>query len=178
MKTVDRSKLNELMNRVSSGDRSAIDPLFEDLRPVILTFATKILTSSLEAEDVTQQVLINIFSRSSEFIQGKDALSWVFGITAYECKTQKKKTSRRKEDGDALISRIQATENFEDKLIINQLQDLLKDIIADLPSLDKETILLSIEDSLKPEVGSATYRKRLQRAMTRLKQAWRVKHEF
>lgn len=178
MKLADRSLLNELMDRVSAGDRSAIDPLFEKLRPIILSFANKLLASSMEAEDVTQQVLINIFSRSSEFIEGKDALSWVFGITAFECKTAKKKTSRRKENGDESLSELGSSDNFEDKLILDQLQVFLNEVIADLPELDRETILSSIENSLRPDIASATYRKRLQRAIARLKQAWSVKHEF
>jgi hypothetical protein len=75
------------MVRLADGDRGAFGPLYDTLWPVLLGFARRALAGSPDAEDAAQTALMKVFSRACDFDPSRDALSWVLGIAAFECRT-------------------------------------------------------------------------------------------
>lgn len=98
MKAHERAQLNAQMIRLADGDRGAFDVIFDMTWPLVHRFARKMTSASPEAEDIAQTALTKVFSRASEFRRDGDALSWILGITAFECKTARQKAKRRRED--------------------------------------------------------------------------------
>lgn len=55
------------MARLADGERSAFDPLYEALWPIVRRFCNKALGSSAESDDAAQAALLEIFSRACDF---------------------------------------------------------------------------------------------------------------
>src|SRR3954447_2713270 len=93
------------MAALADGDRDAFHPVFVRLWPVLRAFVGRLLPAA-DAEDVAQQALVNVFTRVSEFDRGRDALSWALGIAAWEVRTVRRRSQRRREHaaGDSALA--------------------------------------------------------------------------
>jgi RNA polymerase sigma-70 factor (ECF subfamily) len=168
------------MIRLADGDRQAFETIYAAAWPLVHNFARKLLNASSEAEDVAQHALMKVFSRANEFRIDGDAFSWILGITSYECKTARNKVKRRKEDfdSDEVIQDLpQLTLSADEKLIEESTEKALQEVLSELSPEDRDTILIAIHDLERPDLPAATFRKRVQRAMDRLRQKWSEKHE-
>ncbi len=180
MNSQQRAELNLKMERLVDGDRQAFEFVFNTTWPLVYRLARKTVMKEIDAEDIAQQALMKVFSRSQEFEKGRDALSWILGVTAFECRTLRQKYRRRKERLSHIeeFDQMAATDHAaEESLIKKNLISTIQEIISELSPQDQESILASLENIKKPEHSGATYRKRLQRAMDRLKEKWRDRHE-
>src|SRR6185436_10040537 len=106
-----------------------------------------------------------------------DALSWTLGIAAYEIKTVRKRHVRRREapmatPDLAVIADGQA--DPEELALSRERDDELAEAMAALAEGDAAT-LRSYVAGERPDVPAATFRKRLQRALDRLRA--RLEHD-
>lgn len=123
MSPLERTELTAKLVRLADGDRSAFEPIFEVTWPLVHRFAARLIGSGHEAEDVAQHALMKVFSRAHEFDGNRDALSWILGITAFECKTLRQKVRRRKEEfgsSDALNGAHDQSMSAEERLITDK----------------------------------------------------------
>ncbi len=175
----DRREIHRWMVRLADGDRDAFPPLFEALWPLLRNFSRRLLNQPQDAEDVAQQALLNVFRRASEFDPRRDALSWIFGITAYECKTVMRRQYRRREESAEpnllLEERLQTPEDTEQELIHRNLFAAARETLGTLSSQDIETLEAAFGNSQRPAISATAFRKRLERALKRLRLAWRLK---
>lgn len=180
MSSVDRNELNKYMERLVDGDRNAFDYVYAVSWPLVHRLALKTIGQGPDAEEVAQQSLMKVFSRASEFEKGRDALSWILGITSFECKTARQKVKRRKEDfhsEDRLALRADPKALAEEQLVLKSLEDAIQDALEGLSPQDQETIKTAIHELDRPNIPGATFRKRLERAFDRLKDKWREEYE-
>jgi RNA polymerase sigma-70 factor (ECF subfamily) len=175
----DRSQIHGWMVRLADGDRSAFDPLYRGTRPLLDKFAQRLLPTRDEAEDAAQQALLTVFSRAARFDPERDALSWIFGIVANECRTRRRSRVRRDRALERFGSQTETAVETpaEADVIERDLALAATEVLASLPARDIETIVASLNDSRPATVASATFRKRLERARRRLSEAWRLRHE-
>jgi len=155
------------MTRLAEGDREAFVPVFELLWPALRRFAEGLLREPALAEDAAQAVLIKVFSRAVEFDGERDAMAWALGIAAFECRTLRRRAERRREEG--LAAEPTAPGHEEQTL----LRAALLDVLGTLRPGDAETVAALVRGERPP---GATYRKRLERALSRLRAAWRARH--
>lgn len=159
------------MVRLADGDRAAFDVLLDELWPVILAFAQRGLGRGPDAEDVAQEVFYKICSRIADFDRGRDGLSWAFGIAAFEIKTHRRKVQRRREVADVSVdTHVDASASQEAQLVDKELSAVLEEALCALSSEDRRALGV---DEAPSDVAGATLRKRRQRALDRLKEAWR-----
>lgn len=170
-----KAELQKLMVRLADGDRDAFSPMYEMLWPIVCRFAGRALNGSPEAEDAAQVALMKVFSRASKFDPDRDALLWVLGITAYECKTFRQKHRRRRESTG--IDLVQTKEKLspENVIIELRLKEAMIEILGTLRATDMET-LEAVMEGRRPEMPAATFRKRVERAVNRLRAAWSSRH--
>ncbi len=178
-----REPIPDWMVRLADGDRSAFEPLFRSTRTLLNNFAGRLLPNRDEAEDAAQQALLTVFSRAARFDPQRDALSWIFGIAANECRTRRRSLGRRdraleRYSGQAAAQHTLADDGiFEHDVIEHDLAIAASEVLAGLPARDVETLVASLNDRPPATVAPATFRKRLQRARSRLREAWRLRHE-
>ncbi len=174
----EREQLQQAMTRLADGDRAAFVPVYEALWPVLRRFVERSLGNPCDADDVAQEALLKVFARASEFDPNREALPWTLGIASYECRTLRRRISRRREDHAAweLEAARQEGPSPEDDVIGRDLEAAALEALGTLRTRDAETILVATGGGARPPIPGATFRKRLERAVGRLRIAWRARH--
>jgi RNA polymerase sigma factor (sigma-70 family) len=173
---VEREALQRHLEQLADGDRDAFHPVFLRLWPLLRGFAARSLPAA-EAEDAAQEALLRVFARAGEFDRRRDALSWVLGIAAYEIRSARKRRLRRREDGaGALAGRPDLAPSPEDSAVAGDLERALAAALATLRPGDSEA-LLAYARGARPDLPAPTFRKRVERALARLRGAWRLNHD-
>jgi len=175
-----RAEVQSLVQRLADGDRGALRPAFDRLWPLLRDFCARALRTPVgaDAEDAAQRALVKLFDQASDFDPRRDALAWALTIAAFECRTAARSKGRRREDSldDAAAERLASpSDGPEEAVIERDLITAARGVLAELPSADAEALIAAFED-MRP-AGDAAFRKRLQRAVARLRIAWRAKHD-
>ncbi|MCA9688630.1 MAG: sigma-70 family RNA polymerase sigma factor [Nannocystaceae bacterium] len=173
----ERTQLSAWMARLADGDRAAFDPLFSQLWPLLRGFSARLLGDPAAGEDVAQQALVRLFARASEFDADRDALSWALGITSWEVRSWRRRQQRcREASTDAPPERADERADPERAAIVRDLDRALLDALDQLGVHDREALFTSLREVRELSVKPATLRKRRQRALDRLRTAWRMIH--
>ncbi len=162
------------MTAAAEGDRAAIDPLFHALAPILRGYATRFLGDPTLAEDCAQDALVRLFAQIQRYDRTRDALTWALAIATWECRTARRRIHRRNETPDL-------PEAALDGAAVAEERELVRAALATLGSLaprDLEVIAAALDDDdqLRARLAPATFRKRLERALGRLRLSWRSRH--
>jgi RNA polymerase sigma-70 factor (ECF subfamily) len=133
------------------------------------------VNNAADAEDIAQESLIKLAEQVVDFDRGRDGLSWAFAIAAFEIKSHLRRVLRRREtlDPAAIADLPDCAPPLENDLIEEQYESALHDALARLAPGDYQTLIMGAGLIEEPAAKSAALRKRRQRAMQRLKAAWR-----
>lgn len=159
-----------LMVRLADGDRSAFDPIFGALWPLVRRFSSRALSGSPDAEDAAQVAMTKIFSNISHFDAGRDPLAWALGVAAYECKTLRQKHRRRREAGSVERELADRSASPEGQAIARDLEAAALEVLGNLSERDAEAFLAHAQGR-RPPGDNPAFRKRLSRVLERLRRA-------
>lgn len=160
----DPDALRALLIAAADGDRSALEPLFGLLAPLVRAYCRRVLGAP-SADDAAQDALLDIFRRTAEYDSSRPALGWVLGLATWQCRTHARRIHRRAEVGATAA----ATEASEDGLALVIDRDLIAaalDVLAALPPHDSTVLVADILETAATDAAPATLRKRLERART------------
>lgn len=168
------------MARLADGDRAAITPAFDLLWPVVSRFCRRALASDADGEDAAQEAMVKLFARAASFDRERDGLAWALAIATWECRTIRRRAGRRREAVlDEASPVLVAEEHAESLLAARQLAAAAREAVAELDPRDAATVVAALSDdqAARPaSVAPATFRKRLERALVRLRGIWRSRH--
>jgi len=167
----DETNLDALMARLADGDRSAFTPVFRRLWPPTLRMCMSMLKNDADAKDAAQASMEKILSRASSYDPNRPAMPWALAIAAWECRTLRQKRRRRRETPDELVKE-PATSGEEDEIAKRDLAEAALQAMGQLSDSDKETLLATFWEESASASG-ATFRKRRERAIQRLRDAFR-----
>ena len=170
---MERAELRRLLGRLAEGDRTAFKPAFALLWPQLRSFSVR-MAGEPDGEDAAQAALLKIFARASEYDPERDPLPWALGLAAWECRTLRKARVRRREDSSPVPEGTAPDASPEETAIERDLLAAAAEVLGTLRPLDVETIT-SIATGARHAEG-ATFRKRLERALSRFRLAWRARH--
>ena len=85
------------MSAAADGDRAAIDPLFNQLWPVVAGYANRLLGDSALAEDAAQEALVKLFGQLDQYDRERDALTWALTHATWQCRSARRQRDRRRE---------------------------------------------------------------------------------
>ena len=89
-----RSDERALVARMQAGDSSALGTAYEQHAGRVYAFALRRLRDSAEAEDLCQDVFVEV-SRSIRSFEGRSALStWILGIASHEVANRRRRSQR------------------------------------------------------------------------------------
>lgn len=167
-----RKRVNALMIRLADGDRSVFDEVCAALWGVVTAFCGKVLPNA-DAEDATQQALLKVFSRASTFDRAGDAFTWAVTIASWEVRTIRKQMTRAKTisvDGHDAADPAESAEAIVSR---EELVAAARQVLGTLSESDQQTLVASFNDENPTSISGATFRKRRERALARLREAWR-----
>ena len=162
------------MSAAADGDRAAVDPLFHALWPIVVGYARRYVGDAALAEDVAQESLVKLFGQLDRFDRERDALTWALTHATWQCRTARRSRERRGEESSPPELAIDDRDRLEERELVRAALDTL----ATLPAHDRDVIAASLtdDDELRRALAPATFRKRLERALGRLRTSWRARH--
>jgi len=162
------------MRRVAQGDRGAIADAFRGAWPPVHAFCARLLGDGPDADDAAQQAMMKLFGQAVDFDPEGDALTWALALAVWECRTIRRRRQRSRVAPlapDAHAPGVGASP--EEELLARETEHALEESLGRLAPTDRE-VLLGIARGAQP--AGAALRKRRQRALDRLRQAWRAIH--
>lgn len=171
-----REQLQAAMTALAAGDRSAFRPVFSTLWPLLRRFCERTLHDPDLAEDAAQTALMKLLHRATDYRPPRDVIAWSLGFASFECLSARNRSARRREDADDQLLALVPTgqPSPEDTTIHAQLRAAALDLLGTLRPQDVETLELALGE--RPPGAGPAFRKRVQRALDRLRTAWRHTH--
>lgn len=162
--------LDVLMARLAEGDRSAFAAVFECLWPRTFRLCASMLKNDADAADAAQQAMTKILERASDYDRQRPAMPWALAIASWECRTILRKRSRRREVPEDAAP--ETPIGSEDEQVQRQLVNAALAAMGTLSDTDKDTLVSTFWEEAASTSG-ATLRKRRERAIARLRAAFR-----
>jgi DNA-directed RNA polymerase specialized sigma24 family protein len=172
-----RSEADEAMARLADGDRRSLRAVHDAVRPAMLEAARRILGPGPDAEDATQSALHKLFAQAADFDRARRVIPWAVALVVFEARTIRKQHQRRKIDAldtGRFAALASGGEAAPELLEGAQIVRLVEGLMGGLSEADRGTlndVLAENEDGRGP-----AFRKRKQRALERLREAWRTLH--
>jgi RNA polymerase sigma-70 factor, ECF subfamily len=173
---IDREQLDRWMTAAAEGDRAAVDPLFAALWPLATRYAARFLGDAALGEDCAQDALVRLFGQIDRYDRTRDALAWALTHVTWQCRSARRTRERRGEVAETIDDA-----GFDLRVTVED-RELVRAALATLATLgerDVEVIAAAVldDDTLRDALAPATFRKRLERALARLRTSWRSRHE-
>jgi RNA polymerase sigma-70 factor, ECF subfamily len=151
-----------LMLRVKEGDREAFEGLVEKYKHPVMNLLYRTLPDAIEAEDLAQQVFIQVYKSAHRYQVAAKFSTWLFTIARNLCLNEIRRRSRHPaeslEAGTA-DSEDQPARQFEDtkvfsppeSLLHGELEEKIEHALRALPEKQRTALLLCRQEELSYE---------------------------
>ena len=177
----DPSALEDLARLAIDGDKGALDLVLRELQPDVYGLALRMLWSREDAEDATQEILVRVVTRLSQFDFRSRLRTWAYRVAVNYILDVKKSAVERlhlsfERFADNLTANldVESTSNVEQSVLIEEVK--VGCTLAMLQCLDRPHrlayVLGEIMELSGPEaaevldISPELFRKRLQHART------------
>lgn len=151
-----------LMLHVKRGDRAAFGELVGKYQQPLFNFISRYLRDEAEAEDLAQNVFLQVYKSRQRYQQTAKFSTWLFTIARNLCLNEIRRRSRHPAeslDESHAEHEDQPQRQYEDKssplpvdqLLHGELQGKIEAALADLPEAQRTAILLCRQDELSYE---------------------------
>ena len=154
-----------LMLRAKRGDRAAFAGLVEKYKQPVMNFVYRSLRDEIEAEDVAQNVFLQVYKSRRRYQQTAKFSTWLFTIARNLCLNELRRRSRHPAESiDEAHAENEAHEGavqrqYEDQsqpappetLLQGELARKIEEALAELPENQRTAILLCRQDELSYE---------------------------
>ena len=135
------------------GDRESLSALLEQVRPMVLRWATTKTLDPDDAEDVTQNVLLKVATKIHTFRHDSHLSSWLYRITTNEATGFHRKRVRETERGKLFAELYAGDPSLQPELLRIDEQravDAVLRVACTLPQLQLSSFRLIDLDGLRP----------------------------
>jgi RNA polymerase sigma-70 factor (ECF subfamily) len=151
-----------LMLRVKRGDRAAFAELVDKYKQPVINFVYRSLRDETEAEDLAQNVFLQVYKSRSRYKQTAKFSTWLFTIARNLCLNELRRRSRHPAeslDESHVENEDQPARQFEDKsqmaaseeALHGELARKIEEALGELPENQRSAILLCRQDDLSYE---------------------------
>ena len=151
-----------LMLRVRRGDRVAFATLVEKYQQPVMNFVHRTLRDETEAEDVAQNVFLQVYKSAPRYVSTAKFSTWLFTIARNLCLNELRRRARHPAeslDAPHPESVDQPARQFEDRrnfsppehLLHGELAEKIAHALADLPENQRTALLLCRQEELSYE---------------------------
>jgi RNA polymerase sigma-70 factor (ECF subfamily) len=151
-----------LMLRVKQGDSEAFAQLVDKYKQPVMNLVYRMLRDATEAEDIAQNVFIQVHKSALRYQVSSKFTTWLFTIARNLCLNELRRRSRHPADSMEAAhpeNEEQPWQQFEDKknfsppetLLQGELEQKIDEALAELPENQRTAILLCRQDELSYE---------------------------
>ena len=172
----------ELLRRIGQGDRRSFEELYERFSGVLFSTAHRVLNNREAAEDVLQDVFIQIWEKAPLYdpARGKP-MTWAVTLTRNKSIDRLRSTQRRNRLQDDVEREAQTFEQFDDRssfdaVAAGETGKLVREAISKLSKDQREAIELAFFSSMtqteiaaRLKVPLGTVKARIRRGMMRMR---------
>ncbi|TBN58634.1 sigma-70 family RNA polymerase sigma factor [Glaciihabitans arcticus] len=176
--TTATDRATELLEGVAAGDQWAFAALYDEYSPRVLGLAVRILIDRSIAEEVTQDVFLELWQNANRFNAAKGGGTGYLLTLARHRSIDRVRAEQSSRDRDERIGHREAMPEFDNTLeSIEQLErhQLVERALATLPAVQREAITLSYAGHTHTEIAAmlgvplGTIKTRLRDGMSRLR---------
>lgn len=136
----------QLLVRIAAGDKAALAELYAQAKNPVYCFALSILRDSFAAEDVMQETFLQVWKSAPTYhLGGKNALTWILGITKYTALARLREGQRAGVPLEDAAEKADPGDAFRDceNRIVTQA------VLAQLSQDEREIVVLHVVTGLK-----------------------------
>jgi len=168
----------ELLSAIARGDEAALAALYDRYRLILFGLIQRILHSRAEAEDVLQEVFLQVWQKAADFNQARGRpFTWL--VTLARSRAIDRLRSLGARERLATASARVETEEVGDAVtdaILSERGEVLRDALRELPEEQRQVLLLAYFDGftqteIAKRTGSplGTVKTRMRSGMGRLR---------
>lgn len=151
-----------LMLRAKAGDRDAFEALVVKYQQPVMNLAYRTLADASEAEDLTQQVFLQVYKSAHRYRVAARFSTWLFTIARNLCLNEIRRRTRHPAEsldattpeGDGqLLHQVEDHKTFSppDALLQGELEEKINQALAGLPEKQRTALLLCRQEELSYE---------------------------
>ena len=152
----------ELVHRVSLGDTAALEALYNRYARVVYSFAMRIVSDPMLAEEILQEVFVRTWRQADRFQRSRGNFgSWLLSITHNLAIDEIRKRQRRPQKSDsvdvsdALFGLVDEATNVEEAAQASALRMRIKTALLTLPDAQRDAIELAFFSGMSQREISA-----------------------
>jgi RNA polymerase sigma-70 factor (ECF subfamily) len=181
--SIDQESEIELLRRVGQGDRKSFEDLYDRFSGVLFSAALQILNDHREAEDVVQEVFVQIWDKAKLYdaARGKP-LTWAMTLTRNKAIDRLRSAQRRyrlqnQVEKETKVTNQIALKDSSEEVEILEKSRLIRAAVLELSKEQREAIELAFfsgltQNEIAQELNQplGTVKARIRRGMLRLKE--------
>lgn len=152
---MDPQELIAIMGRYQAGDAAAFDVLFKAVSPRIYPYLVRSARDRAVADDLLQEVFLNVHRARATYHPGSPVLPWIFAIARHAAASRARSVTRKREDVREDLSDIPAAQ--PDPEPDDPRMEAITEAIAELPESQREVVMmLKVSGLSLADVAKAT----------------------
>ena len=151
-----------LMLRVQQGDLAAFEDLVNKHKQPIINFIFRTLKDANEAEDLAQNVFVQVFKSAQRYQVSARFSTWLYTIARNLCLNEIRRRSRHPAeslDQESALNEDLPARQFEDvrnisapdRLMQEELSEKIQEVLSELPENQRTAILMFREQEMSYE---------------------------
>ncbi|MEO6052662.1 MAG: sigma-70 family RNA polymerase sigma factor [Chthoniobacterales bacterium] len=172
-----------LIRKVAEGDRHSFEALYDQFSGLVFSTASRILSDQTDAEDVTQDVFVQIWDKAGLYSASRGTpVTWIITLTKNKSidrlrSVQRKFRLKEEVQKENAIIDVRTDRKPENEVQLHENSQIIKNAVAELLPDQRTVIELAyfsgltqsqIAEELNEPVG--TVKARIRRAMGKLKE--------
>lgn len=169
----------ELLHAVARGDEAALGALYDRYNSILLGLLLRILHSRSEAEDVLQEVFLQIWQRAANFDEARGrGFTWMVTLARSRAIDRLRSLqSRQRADDTALRDTPEQLGDASDDAYHAEQREIVRAALAEIPEEQRRALLLAYFEGLtQSEIAArlgqplGTVKTRMRSGMTKLRE--------
>ena len=175
----ERQRLNDLLVQVAEGDKDAFTKLYDAVAPVVLGITRRVVRDRAQSEEVTQEVMLELWRRAARFDPERGAASAWVATMAHRRAVDRVRSSQSSRDREHSAGRWEIPyDSVSEQVESSAERETLARAMSQLTPLQREAIELAYYDGRTyREVATyldaplGTVKTRMRDGLMRLRQA-------
>ena len=163
------------MRALADGDRAAFDDVFRAAKPLVERYVGRVVADGAARDEIVQTSLLQVFEEASSYEPERDAATWILALASWQVRSHRRDRARAsaRAASEASAEVVASDADPERDASESQTVRALHACLGELSESDKDVVLAAMRGE-RP--AGATFRKRLERALARLKTQWRARY--